>query len=59
VPAFADLVATFLDDLFVLQPDVATAVGDHRYDDRWPYAGEAGRAPGSRSWTAGRRRSRA
>jgi uncharacterized protein (DUF885 family) len=41
---FADLVATFLDELFVLQPTVATAVGDHRYDDRWPDMSEAGRA---------------
>ena len=41
--AFADLVARFLDELFVLQPDVATAVGDHRFDDRWPDTSEAGR----------------
>ena len=42
MPAFADLVAAFLDELFVLQPDIATAVGDHRYDDRWPDMSEAG-----------------
>ncbi len=43
MPAFADLVATFLDELFVLQPDMATVTGDHRYDDRWPDTGETGR----------------
>jgi uncharacterized protein (DUF885 family) len=43
VTAFADIVAQFLDELFVLQPDVATAVGDHRYDDRWPDTSEVGR----------------
>jgi uncharacterized protein (DUF885 family) len=43
VPAFADLVSAFLEELFVLQPDVATAVGDHRYDDQWPDTSEAGR----------------
>ena len=42
MPAFDDLVAAFLDELFVLQPDLATAVGDHRYDDRWPDISEAG-----------------
>ena len=41
--AFADIVAKFLDELFVLQPDLATAVGDHRHDDRWPDTSEAGR----------------
>lgn len=41
--AFDDLVAQFLDDLFALQPDFATAVGDHRHDDRWPDTSEAGR----------------
>ncbi len=41
--AFADLVASLLDELFALQPDLATAVGDHRYDDRWPDTSEAGR----------------
>lgn len=40
---FAELVAQFLDELFVLRPDVATAIGDHRYDDRWPDTSEAGR----------------
>ncbi len=41
---FDDLVAVFLEDLFALQPDVATAVGDHRHDDRWPDMSEAGHA---------------
>ncbi|MEI7745546.1 MAG: DUF885 domain-containing protein, partial [Chloroflexota bacterium] len=43
MPAFADLVATCLDELFALQPDLATAVGDHRFDDRWPDMSEEGR----------------
>ena len=43
MPAFADLVTYFLDELFTLQPDIATAVGDHRYDDQWPDTSEAGR----------------
>ncbi len=43
MPAFPDLVARFLDELFVLQPDLATAVGDHRFDDRWPDTSETGR----------------
>ena len=43
MPAFADLVTYFLDELFALQPDIATAVGDHRYDDQWPDTSEAGR----------------
>ncbi len=41
--AFDDLVARLLDELFELQPDLATYVGDHRFDDRWPDPGEAGR----------------
>ena len=40
--ALDDLVAAFLDELFTLQPDLATSVGDHRYDDQWPDMGEAG-----------------
>jgi uncharacterized protein (DUF885 family) len=43
VPAFPDLVAQLLDELFELQPTLATAVGDHRFDDRWPDTSEAGR----------------
>ncbi len=41
--AFADHVALFLEDLFALQPNVATAIGDHRYDERWPDMTETGR----------------
>jgi hypothetical protein len=44
VPAFDVVVATFLDELFTLQPEVATAVGDHRHDGRWPDMSEAGHA---------------
>ena len=44
VPAFDDVVAVFLEELFALQPDVATAVGDHRHDGRWPDMSEAGHA---------------
>jgi uncharacterized protein (DUF885 family) len=43
VTPFADLVAQLLEELFELQPDVATAIGEHRYDDRWPDTSEAGR----------------
>jgi uncharacterized protein (DUF885 family) len=43
VTVFADLVESFLEELFELRPDVATAVGDHRFDDRWPDTSEAGR----------------
>jgi len=43
VTAFAELVGQFLDELFALQPDIATAVGDHRFDDRWPDTSETGR----------------
>jgi uncharacterized protein (DUF885 family) len=42
VPAFDDLVAAFLDELFPLQPDLATYIGDHRFDGRWPDMSEAG-----------------
>ena len=44
MPAFDDVVATFLDELFALQPDIATAVGDHRHDGRWPDMSEEGHA---------------
>ncbi len=44
MPAFEPIVKRFLEELFVLQPDVATRVGDHRYDDRWPDYTDAGRA---------------
>ena len=42
--AVPDLVAAFLDELFTLQPETATWVGDHRHDDRWSDFSEAGRA---------------
>jgi hypothetical protein len=28
--------ASFLDEYVTLHPTAATAIGDHRYDDRWP-----------------------
>ena len=43
MPAFEPVVQRFLEELFVLQPDLATRVGDHRFDDRWPDFSEAGR----------------
>jgi uncharacterized protein (DUF885 family) len=42
--AFGDLVATFFDEYFRLDPLSATGVGDHRFDDRWPDVTSAGRA---------------
>jgi uncharacterized protein (DUF885 family) len=42
VSALDDLVTRFLDELFALQPDLATRIGDHRFDDRWPDFTEAG-----------------
>ncbi len=42
--AFDDLVSGFLDELFMLQPELATAIGDHRFDDRWSDMSEAGHA---------------
>ena len=35
--------ASFLDEYVALHPTGATAIGDHRYDDRWPDVTEAGR----------------
>ncbi len=35
--------ASFLDEYVALHPTAATAIGDHRYDDRWPDVTEAGR----------------
>jgi uncharacterized protein (DUF885 family) len=43
VPGFEPVVSRFLDELFVLLPDVATRIGDHRYDDRWPDFSASGR----------------
>ncbi len=41
--AFDDLVAGLLEELFALQPELATAMGDHRYDDQWSDMSEPGR----------------
>ena len=41
--SFDDIAATFLDELFELRPEFATASGDHRFDGRWPDLSEAGR----------------
>jgi Bacterial protein of unknown function (DUF885) len=43
VPSFDAHVARLLDELFVLQPHLATHVGDHRFDDAWPDPSEPGR----------------
>jgi uncharacterized protein (DUF885 family) len=42
VSAFDDLVAGFLEEVFALQPETATSIGDHRYDDQWSDLSEAG-----------------
>ena len=33
---FADRARTFIDELFELEPTFATAMGEHRHDNRWP-----------------------
>ena len=43
MPGFEPLVQRFLDELFELQPDVATRIGDHQRDGTWPDVTEAGR----------------
>ena len=43
MPGFGDRFASFLDGYVALNPIAATAIGDHRYDDRWPDVSEAGR----------------
>ncbi|HUP55064.1 MAG TPA: DUF885 family protein, partial [Methylomirabilota bacterium] len=43
MPTFSDRFATFLDEYFALHPTIATAIGDHRFDDQWPDATESGR----------------
>jgi uncharacterized protein (DUF885 family) len=43
VSGFEPLVQRFLDELFELQPDVATRIGDHHRDGTWPDVTEAGR----------------
>lgn len=40
----ADPAATFFDEFFRLDPVTATAMGEHRFDDRWPDTTDAGRA---------------
>ena len=42
--AFAALGARFLETLLARRPDVATLLGEHRYDGRWPDLSEAGSA---------------
>ncbi len=43
MPTFGDHFASFLEEYVALHPTAATAIGDHRYDDRWPDVTEAGR----------------
>ena len=43
MPDFGDRFASFLDEFLALHPTAATAIGDHRYDDRWPDVTDAGR----------------
>jgi uncharacterized protein (DUF885 family) len=40
---FATRFADFLDEYLAFHPVAATAIGDHRFDDRWPDVTEAGR----------------
>jgi uncharacterized protein (DUF885 family) len=41
---FNDRVEAFLAEFFRLNPTFATAIGEHRYDDRWPDLSVRGRA---------------
>src|SRR6185295_4542847 len=41
---FSDTFATFLDAFLEMEPIAATAVGDHRFDGRWPDVSPAGHA---------------
>jgi uncharacterized protein (DUF885 family) len=41
---FPARIEAFLADTFRLNPTFATAIGEHRYDDRWPDLTDAGRA---------------
>src|SRR5688572_31693912 len=43
MPDFGDRFASFLDEFVALDPAAATAIGDHRYDDRWPDVTDGGR----------------
>jgi len=52
---FSDRVEAFLAEFFRLNPTFATAIGEHRYDDRWPdlsVAGRAERAASTERWLA-------
>src|SRR5262245_47925219 len=40
---FTERAATFIDELFRLEPTFATGMGNHDHDDRWPDRSEAGR----------------
>ncbi len=42
--SFTALSAKFLERMLELRPDLATTLGDHRYDGRWPDLTEAGEA---------------
>jgi uncharacterized protein (DUF885 family) len=44
MPDFPPLFDAFLDEYFALHPVLATDIGEHRYDDRWPDVTERGRA---------------
>ena len=41
--AFTDTFSAFLDAFVEMEPIAATAIGDHRYDDRWPDVSPSGR----------------
>jgi uncharacterized protein (DUF885 family) len=41
--AFTDTFSAFLDAFVEMEPIAATAIGDHRYDGRWPDVSSAGR----------------
>ena len=43
MPDFSERFNAFLDGYVALNPIAATAIGDHRHDDRWPDVSEAGR----------------
>ena len=52
---FSDRVEVFLGEFYRLNPTFATAIGEHRYDDRWPdlsVAGRAARAASTERWLA-------
>jgi len=52
---FATTFAAFLEEYLAVHPTAATAIGDHRYDDRWPDTLATGRETRRRfvdDWTA-------